>query len=143
MKDPIDPSDEYYRYLVQNPANRAIAMWCVTFTPKKRKSYGISETKDNLDNLDNAEEDTKETSPMNKSMQRWEHRCTRKQMSKNQSHTSSFDMLNVVSAALAKEMLQAVIHDFQEKGINECINGEYIKVPNFVVSATNVYALTR
>ncbi len=44
---------------------------------------------------------------------------------------------------LAQKMLQAVIDDFQENGINECVNGEYFKVPNFVVSATNVYSLTR
>ena len=45
--------------------------------------------------------------------------------------------------SLAKEMLEKVISDFQENGINECINDGYVKVPNFVVSATNVYALTR
>ena len=44
---------------------------------------------------------------------------------------------------LAKEMLENVITDFQENGINECINDGYVKVPNYVVSATNVYALTR
>lgn len=44
---------------------------------------------------------------------------------------------------LAQDMLLAVIEDFQTKGINECVNGEYLKVPNFVVSATNVYSLTR
>ena len=44
---------------------------------------------------------------------------------------------------LAKSMLEDVIHDFQENGINECINENYIKIPNFVVSATNVYSLTR
>ena len=44
---------------------------------------------------------------------------------------------------LAKEMLENVITDFQENGINECINDGYVKVPNFVVSATNVYGLTR
>jgi glycogen debranching enzyme len=44
---------------------------------------------------------------------------------------------------LAQEMLQTVIHDFQKNGINECINEEYVKVPNFVVSATNVYSLTK
>ena len=44
---------------------------------------------------------------------------------------------------LAQKMLLAVIEDFQTKGINECVNGEYLKVPNFVVSATNVYSLTR
>ncbi|MFY0626759.1 MAG: hypothetical protein JXR07_10700 [Reichenbachiella sp.] len=44
---------------------------------------------------------------------------------------------------LAKNMLETVITDFQENGINECINDGYVKVPNFVVSATNVYALTR
>ncbi len=44
---------------------------------------------------------------------------------------------------LAKRMLKKVITDFQENGINECINNDYVKVPNFVVSATNVYSLTR
>lgn len=44
---------------------------------------------------------------------------------------------------LAKNMLQEVINDFQKNGINECINDDYLKVPNFVVSATNVYSLTR
>ena len=44
---------------------------------------------------------------------------------------------------LAKKMLETVIEDFQENDINECINEDYVKVPNFVVSATNVYALTR
>jgi len=45
--------------------------------------------------------------------------------------------------SLAKNMLEQVITDFQENGINECINDGYVKVPNFVVSATNVYSLTR
>ena len=45
--------------------------------------------------------------------------------------------------ALAKKMLQTVFKDFQDNGINDCINEGYVKVPNFVVSATNVYALTR
>ncbi|MCK5281556.1 MAG: hypothetical protein KAK04_23555, partial [Cyclobacteriaceae bacterium] len=40
--------------------------------------------------------------------------------------------------SLAKDMLEQVITDFQENGINECINEGYVKVPNFVVSATNV-----
>lgn len=44
---------------------------------------------------------------------------------------------------LAKQMLQTVIHDFRENGINECINEDYSKIQNFVVSATNVYSLTR
>lgn len=44
---------------------------------------------------------------------------------------------------LAKKMLETVISDFQENGINECINTGYVKVPNFVVSATNVYSLVR
>ena len=44
---------------------------------------------------------------------------------------------------VAAEMLEKVITDFQENGINECINDGYVKVPNFVVSATNVYGLTR
>jgi hypothetical protein len=44
---------------------------------------------------------------------------------------------------LSKKTLEAVIDDFQQNGINECINDGYVKVPNFVVSATNVYALIR
>jgi hypothetical protein len=44
---------------------------------------------------------------------------------------------------MAAEIVKAVIDDFQANGINECVNGEYIKVPNFVVSATNVYTLTK
>jgi len=48
-----------------------------------------------------------------------------------------------IKPSLAKDMLDEVITDFQENGINECINNGYVKVPNFVVSATNVYSLTR
>jgi hypothetical protein len=45
---------------------------------------------------------------------------------------------------LSKKTLEDVIEDFQENGINECINdGGYVKVPNFVVSATNVYTLIK
>lgn len=47
------------------------------------------------------------------------------------------------SPELAAEVLNRVINDFQENGIHECINEGYVKVPNFVVSATNVYSLTR
>jgi len=43
----------------------------------------------------------------------------------------------------AGEMLGTVIKDFPENGIHECINDGYVKVPDFVVSATNVYFLTR
>lgn len=48
-----------------------------------------------------------------------------------------------INPSLARNMLDEVISDFQENGINECINDGYVKVPNFVVSATNVYTLTR
>jgi len=48
-----------------------------------------------------------------------------------------------INPSLAGDMLNEVITDFQEHGINECINDGYLKVPNYVVSATNVYALTR
>ena len=44
---------------------------------------------------------------------------------------------------LAKQILKTVINDFRENEINECINENYVKIPNFVVSATNVYCLTR
>ena len=44
---------------------------------------------------------------------------------------------------LAGKILKTVIADFRANGINECINDDYAKVPNFIVSATNVYSLTR
>ena len=51
---------------------------------------------------------------------------------------------DIKKPGLSKKTLEDVIEDFQENGINECINsGGYVKVPNFVVSATNVYVLTR
>lgn len=43
---------------------------------------------------------------------------------------------------LASQILQDVIKDFQENGINECINSGYVNIPNYVASATNVYSLT-
>jgi len=44
---------------------------------------------------------------------------------------------------LAKKIVKTVIDDFRENDINECINDDYVKIPNYVVSATNVYCLTR
>lgn len=44
---------------------------------------------------------------------------------------------------LARKIVLDVINDFQKNGINECVNIDYIKIPNYVVSATNVYCLTR
>ncbi len=52
-------------------------------------------------------------------------------------------VLAKANPALGREMLGTVIKDFQENGIHECINDGYVKVPDFVVSATNVYYLTR
>ncbi len=49
----------------------------------------------------------------------------------------------VASPKLAGKVLETAIKDFQENGIHECINIGYVKVPKFVVSATNVYSLTR
>jgi hypothetical protein len=51
--------------------------------------------------------------------------------------------LAISSPGMAGKVLETAIADFQENGINECINAGYVKVPNFVVSATNVYGLTR
>lgn len=48
-----------------------------------------------------------------------------------------------IKPGLSKHTLEVCIEDFQKNGINECVNGEYLKVPNFVASATNVYALTK
>lgn len=42
--------------------------------------------------------------------------------------------------ALAKQLVDETIEDFQKNGIAECVNGTYSKVPNFVVSITNLYA---
>ena len=47
------------------------------------------------------------------------------------------------SKELARSILSEVLEDFKTYGINECVNGDYLKVPNYVVSATNVYSLTR
>ena len=52
-------------------------------------------------------------------------------------------VLAAANPGLAGEMLRTVIKDFQDNGIHECINDGYVKVPDFVVSATNVYFLTR
>lgn len=45
--------------------------------------------------------------------------------------------------ALAKEILESAINDFQKNGISECINEGYLNVPNYVASATSVYSLLR
>ena len=42
--------------------------------------------------------------------------------------------------ALARKLVDDCIRDFQANGVAECINGEDRKVPNFVVSITNLYA---
>ena len=44
---------------------------------------------------------------------------------------------------LAAKMVQDVIADFRERGITECVNGDYHNVPEYVVSATNVYGLVK
>jgi len=44
---------------------------------------------------------------------------------------------------LAVKMVQDVIADFRERGITECVNGDYHNVPEYVVSATNVYGLVK
>jgi len=43
--------------------------------------------------------------------------------------------------ALAAKLLNETIADFRANGINECINDAYKNVPNYVVSATNIYAI--
>jgi hypothetical protein len=45
--------------------------------------------------------------------------------------------------ALAVKMVEDVISDFRQRGITECINGDYHNVREYVVSATNVYGLLR
>jgi hypothetical protein len=55
----------------------------------------------------------------------------------------SIPVIAISNPDVAGKMLETVITDFQENGINECVNNGYVKVPNFVVSATNVYSLTR
>ncbi len=42
---------------------------------------------------------------------------------------------------LAVKIVRDVIADFRDRGITECINGDYRNVPEYVVSATNVYGL--
>ncbi len=43
----------------------------------------------------------------------------------------------------AAEMFNALVVDYQNHGIHECINGEYRKVPHYVSSATNPYGVVR
>lgn len=44
---------------------------------------------------------------------------------------------------LAVKMVNDAIADYRNRGIMECINGEYHNVPEYVTSATNVYGLVR
>ena len=44
---------------------------------------------------------------------------------------------------LAVTMVRDVIADYRERGIMECVNGDYHNVPEYVASATNVYGLVR
>jgi hypothetical protein len=44
---------------------------------------------------------------------------------------------------LAVKMVQDVIADYRQRGITECVNGDYHNVREYVVSATNVYGLVR
>ncbi|MEX0322634.1 MAG: hypothetical protein AB3N63_10780 [Puniceicoccaceae bacterium] len=44
------------------------------------------------------------------------------------------------SPTLARKLVDDCIRDFKTNGVAECINGEDRKVPNFVVSITNLYA---
>lgn len=48
-------------------------------------------------------------------------------------------VLNRRDPALACDTLMKVIEDFKRFGVTECVNGEERKVPDFVVSATNLY----
>jgi len=41
----------------------------------------------------------------------------------------------------AAKLLKEAVSDFRTKGIFECVNDHYGKVPNYVVSATNTYAI--
>jgi len=42
---------------------------------------------------------------------------------------------------LAQQLLRETIAEFRAGGIHECLNGQYRSVPDYVVSATNVYAV--
>jgi hypothetical protein len=44
---------------------------------------------------------------------------------------------------LAIQMVKEAIADYRQNGITECVNGSYHNVPQYVVSATNVYGLVR
>ena len=45
--------------------------------------------------------------------------------------------------ALAVRLVGDVIQDYRQRGIMECVNADYHAVPEYVVSATNVYALVK
>lgn len=47
------------------------------------------------------------------------------------------------SPETGKKVLEDVVRYFQEYGIYECVNGDYRKLPHYVVSATNVYGAAK
>jgi hypothetical protein len=46
-----------------------------------------------------------------------------------------------VDPARAQQMLVDVIEEFKANGVAECMNGNYRKVPDFVVGITNLYGV--
>ena len=117
--DPIDPMNEYYRYLIQHPNDQAIAMWCVTFTPTRRGSNNSSGSGRGGRNEDNGgrgasfkseekETMTLKTPPIVVGSKRWEQRSQRKKILSTTSpekkgRRGSFDMAAVVQTAVQQE----------------------------------------
>jgi hypothetical protein len=125
--DPIDPLNEYYRYLVQEPSQRAIAMWCVTFTPQLRgakkketveldtlarllgaansgkKGRESTESKERTDGVEEKGESTSLKNGRHGGSTRWEHRAKKKEMMSSSPNKSTFDIAAVVKSAIKKE----------------------------------------
>ena len=119
--DPIDPLNEYYRYLIQEPSDRAIAMWCVTFTPKLRNDSAsmidmTSSSKNDLEEKNDTaynaftkmareqmEHDNIKLGKGHGGSPRWEQRARKKDFLSNSPHKTTFDMSAVVEAARQKE----------------------------------------
>lgn len=53
------------------------------------------------------------------------------------------DAVREVSAPAARRILEDAYRYFERQGIYECVNGEYRKLPNYVVSAANLYGAAK
>ena len=53
------------------------------------------------------------------------------------------DAIHPASPELARRMFEDLVQDFQQRGVFECIHGEYTKLDRYVASATNPLGVAR